>query len=314
MPEPTSSTSSFRRFLFRILLPLVLVIGVAGLLFGYWFERAVIFSNPGCGAYKVSRIIHETHPGEIPIFGSSRAEGCMLPDSLGPRFFNYGLSGTRYDITLFFLEEECRKQKTTPWILLNLDLDGLLRAPGDIANYIPNCSYAPVRELLGTEYRPYFSIPFLRYYGRFETYVRAYMTGRIELTKVTNKGAAIEKNELPRAQFDALVAERRSTPTTFVTDTALKQKLFSLITTHPQRRFVFIVAPYHSSFFDKYQNPADLSAFMAALKALPNVSLLDYSRLPLADSQFLNTSHINFKGAVPFNHLLRDTLAVMGVK
>ena len=314
MQGPNSSISSFRRFLNRVLLPFIAIVGGAGLLFNYFFEQQFVIKNQGCGAYKVNRILNETDPHEIPIFGSSRAEGCFLPDSLGKNFFNYGLAGTKYDVTLFFLEQECKKKKNTPWILLNFDLDGLLHGLGDIANYIPNSDRGPVRDLLGNEYKPYFSIPFLKYYGRYETYLRSYLNKRIELTKVINKGAAIEKNELPKKEFDLLVSQRKYLETSFACDTLLKKKLFQIIAANGNRSFVFVISPYHSSFFEKFMNPADAAKFIDSLRTYKNVTVFDFSKMPLADSMFLNTSHINFKGAKVFNKSLRDSLKTIGVQ
>ncbi len=314
MPEPNSSISSFKQFLIRILLPLILIVSGCGYIFNFFFEKKIVLQNQGCGAYKVNRIINSDYPDEIPIFGSSRAEGGVIPDSLGKNYFNYGLSGSKYDVTLFFLEQECMKKKTTPWIILNLDLDGLLYGLGDIANYIPNSGLPPVKSLLGEEYRAYFRLPLLKYYGRFETYVRSYVNEQVELTKVMDKGASIEKNELPSWEFAELVTQRRNSPTLFICDTLLTQKLFRLITTHADRKFVFIISPYHSSFFDKFLNPEMAIRFTDTLRSFSNVSLFDFSKMPLSDSMFLNTSHLNFKGAVVFNRQLRDSLKAIGVK
>ncbi len=313
MQEPNSSISSFRLFLLRILLPLILIIGVAGVLFTYFFEKEIILKNQSCGAYKVNRIMHETHPDEIPIFGSSRAEGSFLPDSLGPKYFNYGINGTKYDVTLFFLDEECRKHKTNEWVVLNFDLDGLLNGVGDISNFIPNSDYPPLKKLLGKEFMPYFNLPFLKYYGRFETYARSYMSGRIELTKVNNKGAVLDKNVMPEKEFESLVNERKSLPTTFTCDPALKQKFFETIARNTNMNFVIVISPYHWSYFEKYANPGDAAQFLDSLKSYRNVRVLDFSKMELADSLFLNTTHINFKGALRFNRQLRDSLERLGV-
>ncbi len=311
MPEQSSSISNFRRFLTRMLLPLILVISAGGYLFNYFFEQQVIFKSEIGGAYKVNRIIKETHADEIPIFGSSRAEGCYIPDSLGSNYFNYGLSGTKYDVTLFFVEEECKKQKNNPWILLNLDLDGLLYGQGDIANYIPNADYPPARALIGAEYKPYFKIPFVKYYGRFENYFRLLLSGKIELTKFTNKGAALEKNSLLPEQFNQMVRDRETTPTTFVTESKLKTRLRQTISRYSDRKFVFVVAPYHSSYFTLYENMQDAQRFIQELRSYKNVTVFDFSRLPMADSMFMNTTHINYKGATLFNRYLRDSIRAM---
>jgi len=296
-----------------MLLPLIVILSVAGLLFNYLFERMVVFNSQISGAYKVNRMIRETHADEIPILGSSRAEGGFIPDSLGKDFFNYGLSGSKYDVTLFFLEEECKKTKSRPWIILNLDLDGLLHGLGDVGNYVPNTNYKAVKDLLGSEYQPFFNIPFIKYYGRYESYYRDYLNEKMQLTKFTNKGASIEKNVLTKKQFDELVEQRRKSSTAFVNDSGLMQKLVGLITAHPERQFLFVISPYHESFFAQYV-PDGETNFANRLQLYKNVHLLDFSNMPLPDDMFMNTSHLNLKGAIKFNRQLRDTLTVMGVK
>jgi hypothetical protein len=312
MPEQNSSISSFRQFLLRILLPLILIVGGAGYLFNLFFEKNVILKSQICGAYKVNRIINETHNDEIPIFGSSRAAYGIIPDSLGNNYFNYGLAGTQYDVTLFFLDKECKKSKSTP-IILNFDLDGLVSSLGDVSNYILNAGDPGVKELLGKEYKPYFQIPLIKYFGRFETYLGLYLNNKIQLTKFTNKGASIEKNVLPQKEFDGLVAERKNASTTFKNDSTLQKKLLDMIAANPSRRFIFIIAPYHSSYFEKYTNPTTAQAFLTQLNTIKNVKVFDFSKMPLADSMFLNTTHINIKGATVFNHQLRDSLASIGI-
>jgi hypothetical protein len=314
MPEQNSSFSSFKQFALKILLPLILAISLAGAVFDYLFTRQIIMNSEITGAYKVNRIIKETHPDEIPIFGSSRAEGCFIPDSIGANYFNYGMSGSKYDVTLFFLEEECRKKKDTPYIILNLDLEGLSYGLGDMGNYIPNSSYAPVQLLTGEEYKAVYRVPFIRYYGRFESYTRDYLNNRIQLTKIADKGSSVEKNALTAKQFGEVVEQRRSTATTFKNDSALQQKLMNIIAQSPGRFFVFVISPYHSSYFEQYSNRQEAQAFLISLRAMKNVKVFDFSKMPLSDSLFFNTSHLNYKGAVVFSRQVRDSLGAMGVR
>jgi len=312
MEKQNSYTSSFKEFLFKILLPLFLIVGAAGLIFNYFFEKKIILKSQVSGAYKVNRILTETYPDEIPIFGSSRAEMGIIPDSLGHDYFNYGLYGTHYDVTLFFLEQECKKIKKRPWIILNLDLDGIEIALDDISNYIYNAHNPAVRELLGKEYKPYFSIPFIRYFGRFENIYRSYLTDKVAVSKIVDKGAAIEKQVIPQKEFDKLVAERIGTLQVFGINPDLKKKLFHIITTHPERVFVFVIAPYHPCCFQGYNFDA-VNDFMKLLRSYKNVKVFDFSRLPLPDNMFFNTTHINYSGAVEYNHYLKDSLIQMGV-
>lgn len=292
-----------------MLLPLILIVMGVGIVFAWLFEKKVIFNSDLSGAYKVHRIITETHTDETPIFGSSRAEGGFIPDTLGANVFNYGLSGTKYNVTLFFLDEECRKKKSNPLIILNLDLDGLRVGLGDIANYVPSVGNAEVRTLIDSSYKHYYSIPFIRYYGFYDIYLRLYLNNRVQLTKFSNKGASLDRNVLTPKTFADLVAERTATETIFENNADVEAKLFNVIKSHPEKHFVFTVAPYHSSYFVGYKNLPAAMAFLGKLRAEKNVKVFDFSRLPLADSLFLNTTHVNFKGAQVFSHALKDSLA-----
>ena len=313
MPEQNLSISSFRQFLLRMLLPLIFILSAAGLVFNYFFEEKVILNSQLCGAYKVNRIIKETHPNEIPIFGSSRAEYGLFPDSLGKDFFNYGLSAAKYDVVLFFLEQECKKTKASPYIILNFDLDGMTYSLGDIANYVLNANEPDVKKLLGNEYKYYFNIPFIKYYGRYESYLRLYFSNKMELTQVTNKGAALDKNMIPQKEFIKLVNERKNTTQTFKNELLLQKKLMDIINAHPERYFIFVIAPYHPSYFVNFTNLDSANAYLDRLRSLKNTKVFDFSKMPLEDSMFLNTTHVNYKGAMIYNHQFRNSLMSIGV-
>ena len=314
MPQQNSSISNFKRFLLKILLPLIAIVSVGGGIINYFFEKKIVLKSEISGAYKVNRIINETHPEEIPIFGSSRAAYGIIPDSLGSNYFNYGLAGTQIDVALFFMQEECKKTKKSPWMIVNFDMEGAQCALGDIANYIVNTGNPDVKKLMGKEYKPYLSIPFIKYYGRFETFVRQYLNSNIELTKFTNKGAALEKNVLPQAEFDALVKEREKTETTFSNDSAVKERLLSTISKNANRKFLFVIAPYHPSYYVGYKNPGAAASFLDTLRSYNNVRIMDFGKMNMPDSLFLNTTHINLKGALVFNHALRDSLIAAGIR
>jgi len=308
MQQTNSYTSSFRLFFFKIIVPLFIIVGVGGCLWGVFFEKEVILNSSICGAYKVNRIINETHPEEIPIFGSSRAEGGYIPDMLGPNYFNYGLDGTGSNVMLFFLKEECKKQKTSQLILLNFDLNGFYYALGDISNYIYNANYLPVRNLLDQQYKPLFRIPFIKYYGQYEVYFKYYMNNKMNLTKYTNKGASADKNKMASSRFNQLVMERKRSVGSFSLDTTLENEYLDLINANPQRIFVFVIAPYHPSCFERFKNLPQAQEFLDNLRKIKNVRVFDFSREIYADSLFLNTSHLNYYGAIRFSKELKDSI------
>ena len=308
MQEPNSSISNFNKFLLKIFLPLIVILSVMAVVFDYFFERKIVMSSQIAGAYKVNRIVNETHGDEIPVFGSSRADGCFIPDSLGPNYFNYGIIGTRFDVTLFFIEEECKKRKSHPSLIINVDLEGIFSGIGNVANYVPNSNYEPVRILFGRQYHSYYRIPLLRNFGLFESYLADYFNDKMQVTKYSNNGASLERKVLTAQQFKTLVEERQNTSTTFVTEPALVQRLQNVIASHPERDFVIVVAPYHSSYFAKYTNMPVAKQFFAQLNSFKNVRVLDYSKMSLEDSLYFNTTHLNYKGAAIFSRQLKDTL------
>jgi hypothetical protein len=308
MSDQNSFISNFRNFLVKLILPFLVIIGAGGWAFSCFFEKEIILKNESCGAYKINRIIQETHPDEIPVFGSSRAEGGYIPDSLGSNFFNYGLSGTREDVHLFFLREECKKRKHTPYLILNFDLDGISYGQGDVANFIYNAQYKPVKDLLGLRFKKIYTIPFIKYYGFYEYYFKLFLNEKLHLTKFTNKGASVEKDILTENKFRRLVAERENTVTTFATDPELMKQLSELIDSNSERVFILVVAPYHVSYFSNYSNEAGKVRFFEELRKKKNIRIFDFSRIKYPDTFFLNTTHLNYQGAIRFNRELRDSL------
>ncbi len=284
------------------------VVIVLALSFQYIFERKIILHSESSGSYKINRILKFTDAGEIPIFGPSTAEGAFIPSLLGPEYFNYGLSGVRDDVLLFFLEQECKKVKKNPNILLVLSLDGFTYSLGEPNNYILNSNDPDVKKLIGNTYRPYYKIPFIKYYGQYEWYVKDYLTDRINLTKYSERGASIEKNVLTKEKFADLIAERRSWPTWFKNDSVLEKRFVNLVRNHPKRHFIIVIPPFHPSYFDQYKNYDDALHYFSWLAGFPNVSVLNYSHHFYPDDCYFNTSHLNYNGALLFNKMLKDTL------
>lgn len=312
MPQANSSISNFKRFFFKMLLPLLLIVGGMSYGFTYFFERKVILGSEICGAYKVNRMLKETHPEEIPILGSSRAEGTFDPELLGPNYFNYGMSGTQEDVMLMMMAAECKKTgKRSPMILLNFDLDGINSYTGDLANYLYNSDDPSVGMLMHDHFRHYHHVPVVKYYGFFELYTKYYLNGRLQLTKHISRGAALEKNAVPPAKFQELVREREQASMTFRNAPVLTDAFLHVLNTHPERFFVFVISPNHASFYVKYKNPQDAQAFLDQLDALPNAEVLDFSRVNYPDSFYVNTTHINYAGAQVFNRALRDSLDIL---
>ncbi|CAN0289786.1 unnamed protein product, partial [Ectocarpus fasciculatus] len=301
MENQNSYIFNFSKFLFKV----ILIIGISGYLFGYVFEKTVIFKSEINRAAKVNRIINENDLNETPIFGSSRAEGSYVPSLItSGEYFNYGMADTQANIWLFFLEEELKKNKKTD-IIINLDLWGIVYSDGNIGNYIPN--YSITKKILKQEGEFYYNIPFVKYFGQFERYFKFYLNEKWNLTKITDFGGSFEKNKLSDKKFQELVQKRKETPTVFSLEPDLSKKLNRLLES-TDRKIFFVVAPCHESVFENFETIDESNKFLFNLNKRNNVSVIDLRNLIQEDFLFLNTTHVNYDGAVVFSKKLNDLL------
>lgn len=315
MHKENSSISNFKKFITKILLPVLLIVGVVSAIFCIWFEKKIILGNTSCGAYKVNRILTINEKDEIPIFGSSRAETSFIPEILGPGFFNYGINGTQDDVLLFFLKEECKKKgKSSPLIIANMDCDGLNRKSGDMLNYIYNSNDPEVKKLMGKSYQPQFGIPFIKYVGQFQSYFRYYLNDKVQYGKYSNKGALIETTKLSPRIIADLLEYRRTHEDVFYSDPLLEKEMFQLIDDNPDRFFVFVVPPYHSSYFTNFKNPQNALGMLKKFDDLPNVKVFNFTGVGYPDSLFFNTTHLNYFGAVRFSKQFKDSLNTLKIQ
>ena len=308
MTRQNLSIFSFKKFLFQLIIPFLFILILLGFIFNYFFEKKIILGAEISGSYKVNRIINQYNLDEIPFFGSSRAEGTFIPDSLVKNGFNYGMTGTKTNVLIFFLKEECKKKGKNGPIIINFDLDGLIYNLGEQSDYILNANYAPIKKLLDSNFKFIYNIPFLKYFGNFEILTKYYLNNKLNLTKFTNKGASIEKNELPKSKFDDLVKQRISNPEHFQADNKLLSEIVNIIRENHNRKFIFVINPYHSSYFKFYPNLIEAIKCLDNLRSFPNVVILDFSKINYPDNYFLNTTHLNLRGALDFNKILKDSL------
>ncbi|WP_283642093.1 hypothetical protein [Croceibacter atlanticus] len=287
------------------LLKTVIIVAVAGFSFSFAFEKSIIFNSQISGASKVNRILTKTIVDEVPIFGSSRADGSYVPSIIfEKKSHNYGISGGQANIWLFFLEQELKKEKNTP-ILINFDLGGFNYSDGDIGNYIPN--WNDTKDILVEDGEFYFNVPFIKYFGKYESYFKLFINEKFNLTKITDNGGSFEKNKLTKYNFDKLVEKRKNTVSSFTKNNRLLSKFNQLINT-TNRTIILVVSPYHSSYFNKFKNINEVDNYLSNLSKKNNIKVIDLRNFIKNDSLFLNTSHLNYDGAVKFSQKLKEEL------
>jgi hypothetical protein len=302
-----SSISNFKSFLLRFSLPTITLVVFVLIFTNKLFENYIILNSNISGAYKVNKLITKTDQFEIPIFGSSRAEGSYIPDLIGNNIFNYGMSSTQEDVTIALLMIEVNKKKNTP-IIINFDLDGVNSNIGDISNYLYNSNNKIIENLIRNKLEPFQMFFLLKYFGNYEFYFKNYLNSKYNFTKFTNKGASVEKNILTQKSFNDLVLLRRSTVTNFNNDPSILKRLFEIISKNKNRKFIFVIAPYHKSYFHNFNSFVKFDKFVSMLKMHKNIYIVDFKNQVYQDSLFINTTHLNYQGAVKFSLALKDSL------
>jgi hypothetical protein len=288
-------------------LPYLAVIIVSLWIIDTVFRKLVIANSSGSGPYKVERIMKTDYPNETPIYGSSRAEGSFVPDSLGNNYFNYGLAGVQDNVWIYFLEKELTKQRKTP-ILINFDLDGLGYRNGDIGYWLFNSNDKNIKEFIGDDWKMVYNIPVVKHMGFFERYFVTFLQERKNVTAFVNKGAILTTKYLTPEEFKVLAEKRERDTVFFRNETKLNVKLRSLLADTKGRKIYFIIPPYHPSYLKGIQNLPDAARYLDTLRTIPNVKVLDYSAYPLEQEYFYNTTHLNYKGALLFTAMVKKDL------
>ena len=305
MEKKPLSIFSFSAYFFKVFAISALV----GITFSYLFEELIIYSLEVHGAAKINRIYSSAEPNEIPIFGSSRAEGNYVPSKIDGNCYNYGISGTQANIWFYLLGEELKKDRKTP-IILNLDLNGFKFSDGDISNYLPTWSNS--KHILQTPGKWNYSIPFIKYFGHYETYTQYYISELTNLTQLTEKGGTFKKNSLTKVKFDALVQKRLKAESSFSIEKVLLEECYHLIES-TDRKIITVVSPYHKSYFNKFENIEVANDFLLKLGKRDNVEVIDLRHYIEDDELFTNTTHLNYKGAVSFSEELNRLLVELNI-
>lgn len=296
-------------FLLRHLLPYLAIVALLCWLVDWGVREYVIFRTPMHGAAKIHRSMTRTSP-EIPILGSSRALGSYLPDSLSLASYNYGVNGVGFDLVDLFLELDLARKHSKQPVVINFDYDLFKPDLGDINNYIPHVGDSRVRALLQShdKMKWWYRLPGIRFFNSYDSYIKDQINLRVGLTKVTSLGAALEKNVIPEAQFKKLVDKRLKKPQKWVVNAEQERKLIAHFESRPDRMFYLVVAPYHWSFYESFEGMPEAQAWLSGMDARPNVRVIEVDGRAWGDSLFVNTTHINYMGAVKFTGMLRDSI------
>jgi hypothetical protein len=302
--ENNSSTSNFKRFILRFALPVLIALSVIFYALNWLVETELIYKYDSSGGYKVHRLLYENDLNEIPIFGSSRANGSYIPSLIDSNAYNYGLEKTEIDFLLLCLEEELTKKRVTP-IIINFDYGLFASKKGDLAHFVPSASHSKVQAYLDTLYSFKMQIPLMKYFGHFDTYLKTFKAEK-DAFHCLNRGCFILKDPSTE-DFIKSLKLRSKTKSVFKIDTNKNQQLVDLFI-QSSRKIYLVVAPYHKSFFDSYNNLEIAKEYLNSIDAIKSVQVINLGSMNLSNDNFLNTGHVNYEGAVKFSDTLRTII------
>lgn len=299
------SISSFKRFLLRIFTPVIIVSACVAYLLCSVFEREIIFKDGVSGAYKTYRLTSDLSDNDIPIFGSSRAEGCFVPDIISENCFNYGMAGTGNYVWRTLLTIELEKNKDTP-IIINIDYGSFSYIIGDISYYLTDINNIHIREMLRDEYNFIYCIPVIKYWGHFSTYLRYYLNSKASLTRQITKGGSFYLERLPEKYF-YMEANGVKHEYDFKIEERIQINLIKQLS-NTKRKVFFVIAPYYIDARARTKNIEGWDTLISRLDALENVYVLDYTNIKLDEKDYYDIAHLTYDGAVKFSEIFKNDM------
>jgi hypothetical protein len=297
-----SSVYNFNKFLISYFFPGTLFLAIFLYGFDWLFTKFILLNTDTAGYSKINRLI--SYEGEeMPIFGASRAKSSYVPDSIAPSAYNYGLNEACFLSTNAFLNIELHKKKKSP-VIIDFTY-WYWNTIGDIADYIPFVDNKNIYDLLRETgvYKVTYSIPGLRYFGYYDYYTKEYLNQFAQYNKIVIKGFThpIPPPVFDEKKFKEVVIKRLESPLVAAIDKKQSDMLIKQVTLHPERHFYFTISPFHGSFFKSLKRSEELELFFDSLGRLPNVTFVNYGKVNYPDSLFLDTTHLNYYGALVFS-------------
>lgn len=275
-----------------------------------------IARSESLAAGRLARLDDPAVSGEIPILGASRAGSNYRPALLGPRFYNYGLESASPDVTNMLLTTELRRKSNQP-VVIDLG-QWAFHDVGDPRNYLLLADRPETRALMrrGGIWKWYYAVPGLRYFGSWDWFAKGLLTDRIALTKRIERGFEVKLDEAPWSAdlFARDVAKRRVTAMRWGIDARQRRRFMELVRSAPNRRFLLVMSPLHASCLERASGEEEFRQSLAAMeRAAPNLQIIDLTRAAYPDQYFLNTTHLNQRGARAFSSDLRRELVRLKV-
>ena len=273
----------------------------------------LVLSSTGTSRYKMRRLFVESHPGEIPIIGSSRARHSYATSLLSTNAFNYGLNGSGQNETLVHLQAILAKGESSLCIV-NLDPWGFCRKKV-VGDYSLAKGPLPSSLELAEGEHLLDRIPGLRFYGCLRANLTEFIGEKYGIgAKRIDRGAVLSIVERSRAEWDYII--RTKAPKTYEVDPEVFQEYRRTLQSNNRVEIVFVLAPIPAEWWDSFAGKTALRDLCDQLATIPHVTVIDLCTVNLGAfdfSLFMDDQHCNAKGAVRFTQQLRAELRKQGL-
>ncbi len=269
---------------------------------------------------KIQRLFYESHPVEVPVFGSSRAEKGFFCDSLGADFYNYGMPNASFEVIQLLLQPELEKNKSTP-IIIDIHHDFFKHNAYENINmetYLPfinkNDTIKSFLEKNG-RLRMYHQIPGLRYFGFYTDYAKPLINAKNNAANTEYiKGGVFDTKKTTTASLQKRITARETKKLHFEIDSLAHEALLQMIKQNPKRKFVFVVSPYHKSAKKTVANFEEMLLYFNDLDSqFENVVSIYFDTSNYTDDLWKDTVHLNIYGSKKFSGELKRELIEKGV-
>jgi flavodoxin len=289
---------------------------IADFVFSKWFTKtqSVAESN------KIYRLAYESHPNEIPIFGSSRVEKGYYCDAINSNCYNYGFPNQSFDVTALLLKLELEEPKNTP-LIIDVHHDFFKHdafANINLNTYLPFVSKN--KNITGflesnNRLKPYHYMPGTRYFGAYTAYIEPIAEHKLGLGRAHYiKGGVYDTKAGNTLSISKRIDSRLEKDLHFDVIAEKNNQLEQLIKSHPNRKFVFVVSPYHWSAKSTVNNFDEMINYFSAFEQqFSNVAFIYFSTDEYPDTLFKDTVHLNEAGAKKFSAELKKQLAAKGI-
>ena len=265
-----------------------------------WACRWFISQSTGNPIYKMQRLWQNNDKDEIAIVGSSRAQANYVPSLIATNCFNYGCDGQGYAETLFHLTALKARGGDAP-IIINYDPWWITISK--TANFVGDYRLAPnsgrvngVDALLG-----------MRFYGYLRKSVTDWLNAKAAVTKVIDNGAVLLKNSRSSSEWEIINGKQK--PYSFRRDEESCAIFKETLSALSPRKVYVVAAPCSKRFMELFGGRYEFECFVKELDGLSNVSVVNmFGDKRFADADFVDTTHLNIKGARTFTLFLKNAM------